>query len=131
MQLTLVPGVVVEFDFAFAENGTDVGKYYLTGPDRALKMLEQDAGVVTGKCSPMAPLSLPQEVRPAAGIPLAAESFVFTCACTRTPALARIRPPARGAHLRNMPFRHMAHMYMCARSQTRRRGWRRASRCST
>ena len=89
MQLTLAPKVDLNLDFHFARDNVDrehndLGSYQLTGPKAKCDMLvkvgvEKKDGetFVKGKLSPVAPLSIPEDVRHTIGVPLGATHFAF------------------------------------------------------
>ena len=91
MQLTLEPAVDIQLEFQFARDKTDgpkdgLGSYELVGPPSRLQLLQKTGAVktkesgeldVSGKMSPVAPLSLPDRTRRCIGVPSAATHFSF------------------------------------------------------
>ena len=90
MQLTLTPNVDIDLEFHFARDNVDrdsndLGTYKLVGPKQRLEMLakvgvssnEQGELDVSGKLSPVAPLTIPDEMRPPVGVPVGATHFAF------------------------------------------------------
>ena len=136
MDLFILPDVGLQLNVHFPkDNDVTAGKFVVKGPPAKLAKIRKVAktnGEIEGVASPYSPVTLPDQVKSAAGIPLAATRFAFIyplqdfrerkSPSPKARARALIPPPIIIKHARSLHANVTAHHHLTPEYLIRRGG---------